>query len=69
MTCATRSRRLRTPVLSKIDLMWSLTVYGDRWSSAPIAFVDAPRSTSRATSHSRGVSPCELRTNGAVRLG
>ncbi len=53
----TRSRRLRTPTLSNTDLRWSCTVCVEMCSEFEIALVESPRSTSRATSSSRVVSP------------
>src|SRR5579884_1696807 len=53
---AESSPRVRAPVLSKIDLTWSLTVCGEipsRWAAWAAV---APRSTSWATSSSRAVS-------------
>lgn len=66
--CPTRSRRLRTPVLSKTVLRWSCTVFLEMCRVLEIAVVDRPRRTRRATSASRPVRPYADRRTGAVVL-
>src|SRR3978361_1848858 len=45
---AARSRRLRTPTLSKTALRWSWTVYWEMCTASTISRVEDPRTTSVA---------------------
>jgi hypothetical protein len=54
---AESSPRVRAPVFSKIDLMWSVMVWGEIASRCAAWIVVAPLSISWVTACSRGVRP------------
>src|SRR5919198_547248 len=65
-SCATSSRRLRTPTLSNTDFRWSWTVCSEMCSWAASADVERPRVTCRTSSASRAVSSCVRARSGST---
>ena len=67
--CATRSRLLRTPVLSNTAFRCCCTVSDEMESAAAISSVGTPCKTSWATCASRSVRSYASRTRGAISVG